>query len=197
MSDLTALAALDPEELELQRRFVAGDREAFGLLVEPHLDTLYTACLRLMSSAAQAEDAAQEALVSAMRNHHGFTVGRPLRPWLLTIARNRCRSTLRGPWWRRVLPLDTPQVSPDNDPEYVTVALDSDAKVRRALMTLPEYYREALALFHLQDMSYAEMSEITGVGVPALKQRVRRGSALLREKVQKLYPELDRGRTSE
>ena len=174
--------------MELQRRFVAGDGEAMGLLVRPHLDALYTVALRLMGSPSDAEDCVQDALVLALRKCHQFTVGRPLRPWLLRIVRNQCMSRLRGPWWRRVigLSMDPPAV---HDTAYVSEALDRDAQVRRVLMTLPNNYREALALFHLQDMTYAEMAAITGVQVPALKQRVRRGSALLRNKMAKLYPE--------
>ena len=67
--------------------------------------------------------------------------------------------------------------------------------VRSALAELAPHYREALALFHLQDMSYAEMSTITGVSIAALKQRVRRGTQQLREAVTRLYPELVPDRT--
>ena len=69
-------------------------------------------------------------------------------------------------------------------------AAGRDELVRAALVELPDIYREALALYHLEDLAYKEMSEITGVAVPALKQRVRRGSILLREKIATLYPEL-------
>lgn len=187
MSERAAIA-VEPHELELQQRFVTGDGEAMGILVRPHMDVLYTLALRLMGSPSDAEDCVQDALVLALRKRHQFTVGRPLRPWLLRIVRNQCLSRLRSPWWRRMIGLgiDPPAI---HDTAYVSEALDRDARVRRVLMTLPQNYREALALFHLEDMTYAEMSAITGVQVPALKQRVRRGSALLRDKMAKLYPE--------
>ena len=62
--------------------------------------------------------------------------------------------------------------------------------VRHALSTLPVRYRESVALFHLEDMSYQEMSVITGASVAALKQRVRRGNAMLRSALERLYPEI-------
>jgi DNA-directed RNA polymerase specialized sigma24 family protein len=55
-------------------------------------------------------------------------------------------------------------------------------------------YREALSLYHLHDMSYIEMALITGAGIPALKQRVRRGTAMLQAAMARLYPELGPGR---
>lgn len=188
-----AIAQLDEERLALHRRFVAGDASALGPLAEPYLDGLYTLCLRMIGNPADAQDCAHEALVLAIRNHSRFTVGRPIRPWLYAIARNCCRSKLRGPWWRRVVAMK-PMASPDESAEYLTVGHDRDAKVRRVLMTLPENYREALSLYHLEDMSYREMAEITGAGIPALKQRVRRGSAMLRQKMEMVYPEFSPSR---
>ena len=69
--------------------------------------------------------------------------------------------------------------------------------MRAALATLPDIYREAVAVFHLEDLSYNEMAEITGVSVPALKQRVRRGTVLLREAIERMYPDLDLARKDE
>lgn len=184
-------ARTEIDTLRLQQRFHEGDQEAFRALVEPHLDTLYTVCLRMTGGAAEAEDVVQDALIRAMERHHIYRVGAPLRPWILTIAINLCRGRLRSPWWRRVFPLlggeelRSPGRLDDDAADH-----DEDAKVRSALAEIPPLYREALALFYLRDMSYAEMSEITGLGVSALKQRVRRGKEMLREKLTSMYPEL-------
>lgn len=174
----------------LRQRFHEGDADAFQELVAPWVDDVYTLCLRLTSNAADAEDLAQEALIRALNKHRYYAPDRPLRPWLLTIAANLARSRMRTVWWKRVLPfsrdveLDKPQ------PDAQVASMDEDAKVRHALTTLPLIYREAVALFHLDGMSYREMAEITGVAVPALKQRVRRGNGLLRTAIAKLYPDM-------
>jgi len=173
----------------LQERFQQGDRDAFEALVEPCLDDLYTLCLRLTNNAAEAEDLAQEALVKALRKHHQYRPGNALRPWLLTIGANLARSRLRSVWWRRVLPF-AKETETETTPEVLNEAMERDRAVREALATLPPMYREAVAVFHLQDLSYAEMAEITGLKVPALKQRVRRGTKMLREAIGRLYPEL-------
>ena len=78
----------------------------------------------------------------------------------------------------------------DASPEGALDGFARDRKLREALAQIPAPYREAVILFHLDDMTYAEMAEITGAKVPALKQRVRRGIAMLRERLPRMYPEL-------
>jgi DNA-directed RNA polymerase specialized sigma24 family protein len=94
-------------------------------------------------------------------------------------------------WWKRVLPLTGIILREDrHTPEAAADAKSRGVLVRRAMAALPQIYRESLALYHLQDLPYREMEEITGIAVPALKQRVRRGSEMLRKKIAELYPEL-------
>lgn len=186
-----------PDDLALRRAFAAGDPEALGPLAAPHLNALYTLCLRLTQNSATAEDLAQESLVRALRNASRYDPSRAFRPWLLTIGLNVARDHLRAVWWSRVtsfeglLRTSAPEAWVE-DPS-ADAALDDaqrDRRVRAALATLPRKYREAVSLFHLEDMTYAEMSEITGVKVPALKQRVRRGCLMLRDAVEQMYPDL-------
>jgi RNA polymerase sigma factor (sigma-70 family) len=98
-------------------------------------------------------------------------------------------------WWRRVFSLDMAISCPRGGPEERAEEQDRDRRVRHALSTLPTAYREALSLFHLESMSYQEMADITGDSVPALKQRVHRGSEMLHAAMRRLYPELVIGRT--
>ena len=181
----------------LREGFHAGDRRAYEALVREHVDTVFTVCLRMTRNRAEAEDVAQDALVKAMQRHAAYDPSRPFRPWLLKVTVNLCRDRIRTVWWRRVLPFGETLVldDPKPNPERVVGDQGRDALVRSALQTLPPIYREALALYHLEDMRYREISEITGVAVPALKQRVRRGSMLLREKITAMYPELVPTRT--
>lgn len=177
------------EQQELQERFHRGDLDAFRLLVEPHLDTLYTLCLRIVGGHAQADDLSQEALLRALNKHQRYNPQRPFRPWLLTIATNLCRDRIRAVWWRRVLPFSKPHQAAAPSPELISQNVQQDELVRQALARLPARYCEALSLFYLDDMNYQEMSVITGVSVSALKQRVRRGKVMLRAELKELYPD--------
>jgi RNA polymerase sigma-70 factor (ECF subfamily) len=179
----------------LQERFRDGDPEAFEALVRPHLDQIYTFCLRVAGNHPDGYDLAHDALLRARRKHHLYQPGRPIRPWLMRIAQNAFRSRLRSPWHRmRQVLSGFERQSAAASPEGQTADSHRDEVVRTVLATLPPKYREAVALFHLQDMSYAEMVEITGVSEAALKQRVRRGNKILAQKIERLYPELVPGR---
>lgn len=188
-----------PDRPELADRFRQGDPEAFEALVAPHVDDLYTFCLRVTGRAEDAWDLAHDSLLRARKKCRLYDPSRPLRPWLLTVAHNLWRSRVRSPWSRLRAAFSDwmPGASQAAAPDVAVDDDDRDAKVRQVLATLPPIYREAIALFHLQDMSYAEMEAITQVSVSALKQRVRRGDALLAEKIAKLYPELVPGRTDD
>lgn len=193
---LVARNAEAQDDPALRERFVRGDRAAFDALVSPHLDALYTLCVRLTRNPSEAEDLAQETLVRVLQQADRYDPERPFRPWLLKVGLNLCRDRIRTVWWRRVWSLDraaegeAPLVD-GSDPEAGSEAAEVDRRIRTALATLPPKYREAVSLFHLDDMTYAEMADITDVNVPALKQRVRRGCVMLRETVEEMYPELN------
>lgn len=177
------------DDLELGQRFKAGDRAAFAQISTPHLDALYTLALRMTGSEAEAADLAQDALVRALEQRARFDATRPFRPWLLTLAANLCRDRLRSVWWRRVVALVDAPPAPANGADDRLADEEGDAAVRRALATLAVHYREAVSLYYLEDMSYAEMSLITGVSEAALKQRVRRGLEMLEAAYRRMYPQ--------
>ena len=187
----------EKDTLRAREAFQRGDRDAFADLVQPLLDPLFTTCLRILRNRSVAEEVCQEALVRCMRQSHTYDPSRRFRPWVFQIAVNLCRDRLRTVWWQRVFPIDVVRADPRPSPEEHCTAKTRDACVRHALGRIPPIYREAVALFHLDDLTYAEMTEITGVSVPALKQRVRRGNRLLREQIEILYPELRMDRTSQ
>ena len=72
----------------------AGDPRAPGLLIDRYQGVIFGLCLRMMGHRHDAEDVMQETFLRALRGVSGFDGGRPLRPWLLGIAANRCRTAL-------------------------------------------------------------------------------------------------------
>ena len=81
----------DPALVEALR---SGDPQAPRLLIERYQGVVFGLCYRMMGHRQDAEDVAQEAFVRALRSIAGFDATRPLRPWLLEIAANRCRTAL-------------------------------------------------------------------------------------------------------
>src|SRR5688572_19761004 len=84
-----------PSDDEVIQRCRRGEVELFGVLVKRYQDRLYNLCFRLLGSAEDARDAAQETFVSAFGALERFEVGRPFTPWLYRIATNACYGLLR------------------------------------------------------------------------------------------------------
>lgn len=187
---------MDPALAQLRHAFRDGDLDAFEALAGPHLDTVYALCVRVIGDAARGEDAAQAALVRAMERHHRYDPARAVRPWLLRIAVNVCRDRQRSPWWRR-WSTEAPECVTHPALDESLGALQDAHRLHAMIRTLQPHYREALTLFHLDEMSYAEMSEALGVKEAALKQRVRRGRGLLAEKWRSMYPDDSEARSTE
>lgn len=179
----------------LRERFQRGDPAAFAALCRPEIDDLYTVCLRILRRPEEAEDAAQEALERALRSHQRYDPGRAFRPWLLTIAVNLCRDRMRTPWWRRMLGLERAPEPLGASVHPLMEDRERDRRLHELVAALPPAYREAIALYHLEGMSYREMSEILNISPDALKQRVHRASEMLRTSVEKSYPEYRQPRT--
>lgn len=172
---LTALLARDPD---------AG----FEKLVLAHQDRLYAMALALTGSPPDAEEIAQDALVRAHRALRGYSTERVaalhLRAWLHRIALNVVRNRARV---HRVAtqPLDgagTPQLSDDASgrPEAVALRREGADELRCLVARLPQAYREAVVLRHVQQLSYAEAADVLGRPVGTVKANVHRGLGLLR-----------------
>lgn len=167
---------------QVVRRVVTGDREAFALLV----DRYHARCLRvathLLADADAADDAVQESFVRAYRHLGGYREQEKFGAWLMRILLNQCRtqsarerrSTYRDE--QSVAALDLERV----DQDAVGAAADRRDELARALGQLPSEQREAVVLRFADELSFDEMSTVTGVGVSALKMRVQRACARLR-----------------
>ncbi len=160
----------------------------------PHLDDVYTLARYLLRDTADAEDAAQECYLRALRHFDTFR-GPAIKPWLFAILRNVCR----GEFARRsgalhsidhsvdgktnededaVSPLwQEPQVSPETE-----VLHQRDAEtIRRLVAQLPVPFREAIVLREVNDLSYREIAAVVGVPVGTVMSRLARARSMLRQ----------------
>ncbi|HXH23330.1 MAG TPA: sigma-70 family RNA polymerase sigma factor [Dehalococcoidia bacterium] len=173
----------DDSLLDRARR---GDLAAFNALVEEHQAIVYNVCLRMLGSPAAAEDAAQEAFISAWRNL-GSLRGDQFRAWLLRIAANACRDELRRRSRRPAASLQAAfeegmaePADPEPAPETSLLSAELRGQVQEALLLLPEDQRLAVVLCDLQGLEYDEIARVTGTNIGTVKSRLSRGRARLR-----------------
>jgi RNA polymerase sigma-70 factor (ECF subfamily) len=130
------------------------------------------------------EDLTQETFARAFSRLGSFRGQGTVQHWLYSIAANGCRDFLRaGGRSERPANLSGEELWTACDPEREAVARQSVAALVAAVAGLPPACRQAFILFHLEDLSYEQISELTGVGVSALKVRVHRARELLRRRL--------------
>jgi RNA polymerase sigma-70 factor (ECF subfamily) len=183
-----AVAPAPDVEERLVRRAREGDLDAFNALVETHQRAVYNLCLRMIGSPAAADDATQEAFLSAWRALHSFRGGH-FRAWLMRISANACRDELRRRGRRPSVsldatppgasePLDPPDPAPG--PEALALRSERQAQVQEALAKLPEDQRLAVVLCDVQGYAYEEIALVMHCSLGTVKSRIARGREKLR-----------------
>ncbi len=175
------------------RRVLAGDREAFRLLVERYHDDALRFATHLLGHAADAEDAVQDTFLRAYRYLASYREQDRFRGWLWRILVNRCR-THAADRARRPVPQEADTLAALAEPHSPEAELDRAflrAELCRALATLPLEQREAVVLHFTEGLSYPEMAAVTGTGVSALKMRVHRACERLRTLLLRVHNETE------
>jgi RNA polymerase sigma-70 factor (ECF subfamily) len=171
------------EDRTVVARVVAGDREAFRILVDREGPAVIRACHRVLGDLHEAEDAAQEAFVTAYRSIATWRQDGPFGAWLRRIA---VRIAIRRSQKRRTVTWLDPahpgagDVAGGPDPAAVSIRAERAASVREALAGLDEPYREVVALRFFGDLSLGEIAEQTGRPLGTVKTHLHRGLLRLR-----------------
>ena len=161
-------------DASLVRAVLEGNAAAFTTLVDRHSRICLRFATRMLGNREDAEDVTQEAFLRAYTALPRYDEATAFRTWLMTILVNRCRTALASRRRREArVVADNVAVDTAMAPAGVADAALRDAIVR-ALQRLDGTHREAFLLKHVEQLSYEEMSEVTGAGVSALKMRVQR-----------------------
>lgn len=184
-------AKSDLNDVELLRLMLAGDEEALSLLYRRRQAAVYRFALQMCGSASVAEDVTQEVFLFLMKQGRVFDPSRgALSSFLLGVARNYVLRRLRG---EQFLVSLTDEFDDEQGVEPASIQpglLDDLTRaetvdaVRRAVLSLPERYREVVVLCELQEMSYVETAEVLGCAIGTVRSRLHRARTLLLAKLQ-------------
>jgi len=205
----------NPTDDRLLRRMRAGDEDAFAHLYREKHPAIYRFALHMSGSATVAEDVTQEVFMALIRQPDHFDPHRgTLNGFLFGIARNHLRKRWEAD--RRLVPfagnadhldnllLAAPAANARNvngnsngnghasgmpalaEDEFASA--EAVSRVRQAISTLPENYREAVILCELEEMTYDEAALALGCPVGTVRSRLHRGRALLLEKLRDAQP---------
>jgi RNA polymerase sigma-70 factor (ECF subfamily) len=173
-------------DASLVQRVLAKDAAAFDELANRHRPGLIRCISLMIGDADEAESLAQEALTRAYENLASFRSELPFGPWLRGIALNLCRNFLRSRK-RHAKPVSPEQLGQESMREGRRQGVlsgilrrEQDVQARHAISQLPELFREAFVLHFIEELDYAQISQITGVAAGTLRVRAHRARALLR-----------------
>ena len=149
-------------------------------LAETYRDRLFAAAFQVCGNAADAEDAAQEALLRYHISEKQFESEQHIRAWLLRVAINCAKNVSRSFFRRNTVPLE----------DYMdSLEFDSgeSREIFREVMNLPETYRLVIHLYYYEDYSVAEIGRILGLTESNVKVRLSRGRQLLKKALQEVW----------
>jgi RNA polymerase sigma-70 factor (ECF subfamily) len=189
---MTTPSATDTADTDLLRAMRGGDAAAFAALYRRHQGPLYRFALLRCGSADSAADVVQEAFMGLLTGRFAFDPLRgPLPHFLFGVARNLILK-LEETRQRHVAlhaaddDEDANDIElPDDAPCPLARMLGNEAaeQVRRALALLAPHYRDAVILYEMHDLSYAEIADICQVDIGTVRSRLSRGRAALAKRL--------------
>jgi RNA polymerase sigma-70 factor, ECF subfamily len=181
--------------------FLAGETRAMDRLVLRHKDRIFNLCFRLLGDYSEAEECAQEIFVKVLRSLKNFRLESSFSTWLYSIAVNTCknrRNSAEYRFWRRVLrfgqnsreeegPADFDFEDPTASPLEQISEKEQAILLQTAIDSLSYDHRTVIVLYHIEDLSYEEISGITGYNLGTLKSKLARARMELHKKLQRAY----------
>jgi RNA polymerase sigma-70 factor (ECF subfamily) len=180
-------------DAELIARILLGERELFHELVRPYEKSLYFATFSILQNEQDAEDAAQETVLKALKNLRNFRAEAKFSTWLISIAVNDARARLRH---ARVLKFESVDETPPDEDGGFTPSVISDWRevplqalerkelrelLQKAIACLPEIYREVLLLRDVEEFSIAEAATALDVSEGVVKTRLLRARLMMQK----------------
>jgi RNA polymerase sigma-70 factor (ECF subfamily) len=168
---------------ELLGKTLVGDEDAFTELYRRRQGAVYRFALQMTGSTMMAEDVTQEVFITLLEHGRRFDAARgTLASFLFGIARN---TVLRRLEKNRATEPEAviDELAGNDDPLDDLTRRETVEQVRRAVLSLPEVYREAVVLCDLQDLNYEDAASALDCPVGTVRSRLSRGRAMLAEKL--------------
>jgi RNA polymerase sigma-70 factor, ECF subfamily len=189
-----------PSDELLVRRYLRGDVSAFEQLVERYTAALFNLAYRLTQDRGEAEQIVQESFIRAMGALKRVRTDLPLKPWLLQITLNLCRTL-----YHRQRPLTFSELTPDDDAEQYELTDESPLPhdwaelqetrelVRRAVTALPPAYRAVLTLRYNEDLTYEDIAQVLELPLNTVRTHLFRAKEQLRSRLADWLKENEHG----
>lgn len=180
------MQARDERDEWLMAQVALGQRESLEPLVRRYAGPLVGFIRRLVRDPHRTEELFQETFLAVWRKRRQYQFPRPFKPWLYTIALNKCRADFRSRSQPMVeLESDSPAMphAPGPSPSDVAIAGETAELIARAVHELPPQQKLVVALRVWEGLSYAEIAQIAGRTEATVRSNMHHGLATLREAI--------------
>ena len=183
------------DDVALVNALKAGNTNAFRFLVDKYRNLVWHMVLRMTNRQEDAEDICKEVFIRVFKQIDKFRGDSKLSTWIGSIAYNACVDQMRKSK-REVISGADPILAINLAQSDVSPLLNSIDRntmkklVHRILEKMPLQYRTVITLFHLEEFSYREIEEITGMPEGTVKSYLSRGREIIRQKMTELVPDI-------
>jgi RNA polymerase sigma-70 factor (ECF subfamily) len=191
---LNNLSALTDEEL-ISRFQTENEVEAYELLVKRYKDPLTNFVYRFVGDRDVSSDIVQDTMIRFYLNKDSYKSFAKFSTWIYTIATNLAKNELKRRKRKKLYSINTDD---ENEviikdraalPDTVADSMIKNKIIEKALAKVKEVYREVVVLRDIQDLSYEEIAEITGLSIGTVKSRINRGRNQLQKLLKHIYNE--------
>ncbi len=195
-----------PDDALIVAELKAGSEDAYARLVAQYHQTIYNLTYRLLDNPSDAPDTTQEVFIKVFRGISKFNCESSLKTWIYRIAVREASNRRRWLFRHKVRELSIEpalnehegcaaclrdSLVDDSESPFESVARDQvRARLEQVLQELPEYYRTAVVLRDIEDLSYEEIAEMTETSLGTVKSRLVRGREALRKRMERYAHEL-------
>jgi RNA polymerase sigma-70 factor (ECF subfamily) len=183
------------DDVALVNALRAGNTNAFRFLVDKHRNLVWHMILRMTNRQEDAEDLCQEVFIRVFKQMDKFRGDSKLSTWIGSIAYNACVDHMRKS--KREVLSDASSLGSlslaTSDVSLLLNNIDRNTMkklVHQIIEKMPLQYRTVITLFHLEEFSYREIEEITGMPEGTVKSYLSRGREIIRQKMTELVPDI-------
>lgn len=185
------MAESPPTDQQLLRQLARGDEPAFAALYERYQGALYRFALHMSGNSATAEEITQETFMVVIANPKSYDPAKgSVAGYLFGIARNLTRRRMADVQNQNALPIVDEMleeiVDPNEDLDLLAELSQAESLecLRKAVLALPEQYREVVVLCELEEMTYPEAAALLEISPGTIASRLHRARAMLKTRLQ-------------
>lgn len=173
------------EEIEWIREVKAGNKQAYGQIINKYKDSLYATVLRMAKNPQDAQDLVQEAFIKAYYQLDKYDEKGSFSGWIYRVTFNHCMDEFRKKRYQvKHVELNEQTLQSDNIPEVIFLKKEKERQLERLISMLPDDERMIILLRYVNEFSYIEISELLHTPISTVRNKLHRAKKKMRKLVE-------------